>query len=247
MIQSPALPASAAPPRDLGAKPVIYAGFAPRSPAGTPATRPGRAAATILAAAAPAGTGQAESAPANPSSAESAPADTHQGAGRERFLVLVTDGQVAAEDQILAALAPVTGRMSIFALGIDRAVNAGFLRRPLRYNSAVASTAARPTPLIGGRTHGGPLSRGRAVRARDARGGRRPERVLGGLRQPGRQACGGPARRAGFGLHSGLPPVLQARRLPDRAVRPARRGPQPAARQRPGYRTACQHDPPPGR
>jgi Ca-activated chloride channel family protein len=48
---------------------------------------------------------------------------------RDRFLVLVTDGQVAAEDQILAAVAPVAGDTRIFALGIDQAVNAGFLRR----------------------------------------------------------------------------------------------------------------------
>jgi hypothetical protein len=48
---------------------------------------------------------------------------------RERFLVLVTDGQVAAEDQILAAVAPVAGDTRIFSLGIDQAVNAGFLRR----------------------------------------------------------------------------------------------------------------------
>jgi len=49
--------------------------------------------------------------------------------GRDRFLILVTDGQVGAEDQILAAVAPLTGRTRIFTLGIDQAVNAGFLRR----------------------------------------------------------------------------------------------------------------------
>ncbi len=50
-------------------------------------------------------------------------------AARDRFLVLLTDGQVAAEDQILAAVAPVAGNTRIFALGIDQAVNAGFLHR----------------------------------------------------------------------------------------------------------------------
>jgi Ca-activated chloride channel family protein len=50
-------------------------------------------------------------------------------AGRDRFLILVTDGQVGAEDQILAAVAPLTGGTRIFTLGIDQAVNAGFLRR----------------------------------------------------------------------------------------------------------------------
>ena len=36
---------------------------------------------------------------------------------------------MGAEDQILAAVTPVTGSTRIFTLGIDRAVNAGFLRR----------------------------------------------------------------------------------------------------------------------
>jgi Ca-activated chloride channel homolog len=49
--------------------------------------------------------------------------------GRDQFLILVTDGQVGAEDQILAAVAALTGRTRIFTLGIDQAVNAGFLRR----------------------------------------------------------------------------------------------------------------------
>jgi Ca-activated chloride channel family protein len=55
-------------------------------------------------------------------------ADTDEG-GRDRFLILVTDGQVGAEDQILAAVAPQAARTRIFTLGIDQAVNAGFLRR----------------------------------------------------------------------------------------------------------------------
>jgi Ca-activated chloride channel family protein len=76
---------------------------------GTEMLQPLRAAATMLAGATSASGGE-----------DAAP---------DRFLVLVTDGQVAAEDQILAALAPVTGRTRVFALGIDQAVNAGFLRR----------------------------------------------------------------------------------------------------------------------
>lgn len=55
-------------------------------------------------------------------------AGTDMGA-RDQFLILVTDGQVGAEDQILAAVAPLAGRTRIFTLGIDQAVNAGFLRR----------------------------------------------------------------------------------------------------------------------
>lgn len=51
--------------------------------------------------------------------------------GRERVLVLVTDGQVAGEDALLRTLSQAAGALlpRVFALGIDRAVNAGFLRR----------------------------------------------------------------------------------------------------------------------
>lgn len=50
-------------------------------------------------------------------------------AGRDRILVLLTDGQVGNEDQILKLLAPRLAGIRIFTLGIDQAVNAGFLRR----------------------------------------------------------------------------------------------------------------------
>jgi Ca-activated chloride channel family protein len=50
-------------------------------------------------------------------------------AGRERILVLVTDGQVGNEDQILRQLGSNVKEPRIFTLGIDRAVNAAFLRR----------------------------------------------------------------------------------------------------------------------
>lgn len=81
---------------------------------GTEMLQPLRAAAALLASPAPAG----------PSAAGAG-----QDIAADRFLVLVTDGQVAGEDQILAAVAPVAGRTRIFTLGIDQAVNAGFLRR----------------------------------------------------------------------------------------------------------------------
>src|SRR5262249_53771313 len=48
---------------------------------------------------------------------------------RERVVVLVTDGQVGNEDHILRELAPVMRNVRMFTLGIDQAVNAGFLRR----------------------------------------------------------------------------------------------------------------------
>lgn len=48
---------------------------------------------------------------------------------RTRVLVLVTDGQVGNEDQILGRIQPKLKNVRIMALGIDRAVNEGFLRR----------------------------------------------------------------------------------------------------------------------
>jgi len=48
---------------------------------------------------------------------------------RERILILVTDGQIGNEDQVLRELAPRLRGTRVFALGVDRAVNEGFLRR----------------------------------------------------------------------------------------------------------------------
>ena len=48
---------------------------------------------------------------------------------RERVLVLVTDGQVGNEDQILSAIAPGLAGIRVHTVGIDTAVNAGFLTR----------------------------------------------------------------------------------------------------------------------
>ncbi|MEO5874601.1 MAG: VIT domain-containing protein, partial [Streptosporangiaceae bacterium] len=50
---------------------------------------------------------------------------------RDRVLVLVTDGQVGNEDQILSSV-PLTG-LRVHTVGIDRAVNAGFLGRLAAY------------------------------------------------------------------------------------------------------------------
>lgn len=50
-------------------------------------------------------------------------------AGRERVLVLATDGQVGNEDQILAELGAKSHGVRIFTVGIDTAVNDAFLRR----------------------------------------------------------------------------------------------------------------------
>ena len=48
---------------------------------------------------------------------------------RDRVLVLVTDGQVGNEDQLLSELGTALGGLRIHTVGIDRAVNAGFLGR----------------------------------------------------------------------------------------------------------------------
>ncbi len=48
---------------------------------------------------------------------------------RDRILVLVTDGQVGNEDQILKELAARVKNVRVFTLGVDQAVNAAFLRR----------------------------------------------------------------------------------------------------------------------
>jgi Ca-activated chloride channel family protein len=48
---------------------------------------------------------------------------------RERILVLITDGQVANENQILRGLGERIRSLRFFALGIDQAVNEGFLRQ----------------------------------------------------------------------------------------------------------------------
>lgn len=50
-------------------------------------------------------------------------------ASRRRAVVLVTDGQVSQEDEILGPLGRSAGRVPVAAVGIDSAVNAGFLGR----------------------------------------------------------------------------------------------------------------------
>ncbi|MGO9465024.1 MAG: VIT domain-containing protein [Isosphaeraceae bacterium] len=58
---------------------------------------------------------------------------------RDRILVLVTDGQVGNEDQVLGAIGSQLGGIRIFTLGIDQAVNEGFLRRLAERGSAGGS------------------------------------------------------------------------------------------------------------
>ncbi len=56
-------------------------------------------------------------------------ADLLRDGSRDRQLVLVTDGQVGNEDQILAHLGRSLRGVRVCTVGIDRAVNEGFLRR----------------------------------------------------------------------------------------------------------------------
>ncbi len=60
---------------------------------------------------------------------------------RDRVLVLVTDGQVGNEDQILREVTPLIGATRVHTVGIDRAVNAGFLGR-------LAAAGAGRTELV---------------------------------------------------------------------------------------------------
>jgi Ca-activated chloride channel homolog len=48
---------------------------------------------------------------------------------RHASVVLVTDGQISGEDHLLRSLANRIGRTRVYCVGIDRAVNAGFLER----------------------------------------------------------------------------------------------------------------------
>jgi Ca-activated chloride channel homolog len=49
--------------------------------------------------------------------------------GRDLALVLVTDGQVGNEDQLLRLLGPRLGGVRVYTVGVDTAVNEGFLKR----------------------------------------------------------------------------------------------------------------------
>jgi Ca-activated chloride channel family protein len=55
--------------------------------------------------------------------------DATDAAPRDRVLVLVTDGQVGNEDQILRRIGSSLGQIRVHVVGIDQAVNAGFLSR----------------------------------------------------------------------------------------------------------------------
>jgi Ca-activated chloride channel family protein len=60
---------------------------------------------------------------------EQAVAELNKQQGGDRILVLITDGQVGNEDQILRRLGKKLNNLRIYTLGIDQAVNEAFLRR----------------------------------------------------------------------------------------------------------------------
>jgi Ca-activated chloride channel family protein len=60
---------------------------------------------------------------------EQAVAELNKQRAGDRILVLITDGQVGNEDQILQRLGKKLGELRIYTLGIDTAVNEAFLRR----------------------------------------------------------------------------------------------------------------------
>ena len=59
----------------------------------------------------------------------SGPHGPRNGEARDAVVILVTDGQVGNEDQLLRELTSDLQRVRVHAVGIDQAVNAGFLRR----------------------------------------------------------------------------------------------------------------------
>ncbi len=63
-----------------------------------------------------------------PALTEALAALDRDGGGRERTCVIVTDGQVGNDDQVVKA-ATAAGGVRLFTVGIDRSVNAGLLRR----------------------------------------------------------------------------------------------------------------------
>ncbi|MBO0892907.1 MAG: VWA domain-containing protein, partial [Acidimicrobiales bacterium] len=90
------------------------------------------------------------------------------GPGRRATLVLVTDGQITGEDQVLSSLEPRLGATTVHCVGVDRAVNAGFLDRLARRGRGrfqlVESEERLDEVMVGlARTIGRPSLRGVSV------------------------------------------------------------------------------------
>uniref|UniRef100_UPI003561BCA3 VIT domain-containing protein n=1 Tax=Mycobacterium marinum TaxID=1781 RepID=UPI003561BCA3 len=101
------------------------------------------------------------------------------GEDRQASVVLVTDGQISGEDHLLRSLAPVVGRTRIYCVGVDRAVNAGFLERLAGLGSGRAELVESEDRLDEvmarlARTIGADLDQGARRRIRGHRGHRHP-------------------------------------------------------------------------
>ena len=69
-------------------------------------------------------------------------------AERERVLVLLTDGQVGNESQLLAMLKTRLQGLRVYTVGIDQAVNAGFLRRLARLGGGTCELVESEERLV---------------------------------------------------------------------------------------------------
>jgi Ca-activated chloride channel family protein len=140
---------------------------------------------------------------------------------RDQVIVLVTDGQVGNEDQILAALGGELARLRVFTLGIDQAVNAAFLRRLAGLGGGACELVESEDRLdeVMGKIHrriATPILTDLAI---DGRGvdpaGQAPRRV--------------PAVFAGAPV-TGLPALPRSVRFPDRLIERSAVGCRPARR-----------------
>lgn len=119
--------------------------------------------------------------------------------GRDRVLVLVTDGQVGNEDQIVHDVTPLIGSTRVHTIGIDRAVNAGFLGRLAALGAGRAELVESEDRLDAAMEHihrriGAPVVTGVAVTATGLR-------LLGDEQTPARLP----------GLYPGVPLVVSGR------------------------------------
>jgi hypothetical protein len=121
----------------------------------------------------------------------------------------------------------VTDGRSLLITGFteDAAELAHAVQRAVHNQDYPPPSAPRPD-----RPATGPALLVRAPRQRAAAGGRRPARLLGGLRQPPGQTRPGGARRPRLRLPPGLAPAALPRALPACPLRPARLRPEHPAR-----------------
>jgi Ca-activated chloride channel family protein len=111
--------------------------------------------------------------------------------GRDRLLLLLTDGQVGNEDQVLRQLASRLRGTRVHTIGVDTAVNEGFLRRLAALGRGRCRLVESPARLEEAmeqvhRTLAAPLVDGLAVEAVRQEGDSDPFRILPGTLAPAR-------------------------------------------------------------